>query len=122
MKLHIEPLEGLCDERIDISISELPPFGQVKLSASMTLPWAKSVKFESYALYTADSNGKLDLSEQKPDTGTYDFIDSMGLIVSMKMVNGKLKDIIQGISIQDSLFIDMAAECEKEKVCVKLER
>lgn len=122
MKLQIEPLVALCDKRISISISELPPFGKVKISASMILPWAKTVKFESFALFTADSRGNVDLSKQKADSGTYDFIDSMGLIVSMKMVVGKLKDIVKNISINNSLFIDIVAECEKDRVCAKLER
>ena len=122
MKLQIEPLVALCDERFSISISELPPFGKVKIIASMSLPWAKTVKFESFALFTADSSGNLDLSKQKPDSGTYDFIDSMGLITSMKMVVGKLKDIVQNISINNSLFIDIVAECAKDRVCEKLER
>lgn len=122
MNLQIEPLVALCDERISITISELPPFGKVKISASMSLPWAKNVKFESFALFTADKSGNLDLSKQKPDSGTYDFIDSMGLIVSMKMAQGKLKDIVKNISINNSLFIDIEAECENDRVCAKLER
>ncbi|MHC1682641.1 MAG: acyl-CoA thioesterase/bile acid-CoA:amino acid N-acyltransferase family protein [Clostridiaceae bacterium] len=122
MKLQVSPLIALCDKKINISISQLPPLTKVKISASMSLPWAKTVKFQSFAYFTADSNGNLDLSTQKPDSGSYDFIDSMGLIVSMKMVNGKLKDITQGISVDNTLFIDIVAECETQKDSVRLER
>ena len=123
MKLQIQPMVGLCDERIDIRISELPSFGKVKISASMSLPWAKDVNFESNAWFTADSSGTVDLSKQKPDAGTYDFVDSMGLIVSMKSKNiNAIKKIGQNISVNNSLFIDIVAECEQERVYAKLER
>lgn len=122
MKLHVEPRVALCDEKIDINISELPPFGKVKIRASMCFPWAENTKFESFAWFTADSQGKVALSKQKPDSGTYNFIDTMGLIISMKMIKGKLKDIVQNISANNSLFIEIAAEYENDKVSIKIER
>lgn len=122
MKLEIRPLVALCDEKVNICISELPPSGKVKISASMSFPWAKIIKYESFALFTVDSSGNLDLSKQKPDSGTYDFIDSMGLIVSMRRVVGDLKDVIQNITVNESFFIDIAVECGQEKAYAKLER
>ncbi|HTP09061.1 MAG TPA: acyl-CoA thioesterase/BAAT N-terminal domain-containing protein, partial [Anaerolineae bacterium] len=71
MKLHVQPLVALCDEKVSISISELPPASKVKLSASLRLPWAKDVVFESLAWFTADALGRVDLSRQKPDSGSY---------------------------------------------------
>lgn len=62
MKLHVEPLVALCDDRVTICVSEVPPFAKVKLSCLLRLPWAKDVLFESSAWFTADSTGKLDLS------------------------------------------------------------
>lgn len=82
MKFQIRPSTTLCDERINIRISNLPPFGKVKVSASMSFPWATGVEYESDACFTADSSGNLDLSKQRPDSGSYGFIDSMGLILS----------------------------------------
>lgn len=100
MKLQIRPLLSLVDEKIDICVSELSPFCKVKISASMSLPWAKDVTFESFAWFTADSAGKVDLSKQKPDSGTYDFIDSMGLVVSMTNKDSKaIEKIVQNISV-----------------------
>ncbi|MEJ2598311.1 MAG: acyl-CoA thioesterase/bile acid-CoA:amino acid N-acyltransferase family protein [Anaerolineales bacterium] len=123
MKLQIQPLVALCDEKIDIRVSELPPFGKVKISASMSLPWAKSVQYESYAWFTADSEGKVDLSRQKPDSGTYNFIDSMGPIVSMKSKDPKaIEKIGQNISVRDNIFIEIIAECEQDRASVQLER
>jgi esterase/lipase len=123
MKLNIQPVVALCDQKLDICVSELPPHGKVKISASMSLPWAKSVLYESAAWFTADANGQVDLSRQKPDSGSYDFVDSMGLIVSMKSRDPKaIAKIGQKIFMSESLFIDIVAECERDRACAKLER
>ena len=122
MKFQIQPLTALCDERINIRIFDLPPFGKVKISASMSIPWAENAKYGSFACFTADSSGHLDLSEQKPDSGSYDFIDSMGLILSLKRVKGKLKDVIGNISVNQSLFIDIIAECGQDSSSIRVER
>lgn len=84
MKLHITPTIGLIDEKISIHVTELPPGGKLKVTASMHFPWAVSEKYESFAWFIADSNGHVDLSKQKPDSGTYDYIDNMGLVASLR--------------------------------------
>ena len=123
MKLQIRPVVALCDERLSICVTELPPFGKVKISASMCLPWAKNVPFESFAWFTANPDGIVDLSRQKPDSGTYDFVDGMGLIVSMKSQDPKaMEKIVQNISVSESLFIDITAECEQDRASARVER
>jgi len=122
MKLNIQAITALCDSKVDISISELPPYGKVNLKASMYLPWAKSVRLESAASFTADGNGCVDLSKQKPDSGSYDYIDSMGLISSVRIASGKLDDISQNIFVDDSLFIDITADSGKDRASARLER
>jgi hypothetical protein len=123
MKLHIQPLVALVDERLDISISEVPPFGNVRVSCSLRLPWAKDVLFESFAWFSADSTGKVDLSKQKPNSGSYDFVDSMGLIVSVQSKDPKsLEKIAQNISVNENIFIHIVAECGEERAEAKLER
>jgi Acyl-CoA thioester hydrolase/BAAT N-terminal region/BAAT / Acyl-CoA thioester hydrolase C terminal len=123
MKLKAEPRVALCDEKVNICISELPPLGKVKIDASMRFPWAKSVLFQSFAFFTADANGIVDLSRQKPDRGSYDFIDSMGLIVSMKPQKAKeFNKVGHNISVDNSLFIDFVVQCDQEISKVKLER
>jgi dienelactone hydrolase len=123
MKLQIQPLVALADEKASISVSELPPFSKVKIGASLRLPWAESVLFESFAWFTADSSGNVDLSKQKPDSGSYDYIGSMGLIESV-MSNDPhaIEKIGENISVNDSLFIDVVAECGQDKASAKLER
>ncbi|MBU5442928.1 acyl-CoA thioesterase/bile acid-CoA:amino acid N-acyltransferase family protein [Paenibacillus sp. MSJ-34] len=122
MKLHITPTIGLIDEKIAIQVAELPPGGKLKVTASMHFPWAASEKYESFAWFIADSNGHVDLSKQKPDSGTYDYIDSMGLIASLRKTSSGGANIARHISIDRSVMIDMVCECEQDRECVRLER
>ena len=63
------------------------------------------------------------MSRQKPDSGSYDFVDSMGLIVSVKSQNPKaMEKVAQNISVGESMFIGILAECGQEQASVKLER
>lgn len=122
MKLNVSPLISLCDEKVSICISELPPFGKVKMKASVCIPWAKNVRLESTAFFTADNNGYIDISKQKPDSGDYDFIDGMGLISSVKLTEGRINDIGRNISVKDSMYVIITAECGQDQTSVKLER
>lgn len=122
MNFQIHPSTALCDERINIRINNLPPLGKVKIHASMRFPWAESVECTSDACFSADSDGNLDLSKQRPDSGSYDSIDSMGLILSLKRVKGEYKDVMRNITVDQSLFIDMTAECGQDISSVRMER
>jgi hypothetical protein len=82
MKIIIDPEISMCDQKVNIAVSGLPPSGKVKIEATMCFPWAAGAKFKSYASFTADEMGNVDLAKQKPDSGSYDNIDSMGLIKS----------------------------------------
>ena len=123
MKLQIEPLIAMVDQKLNIVASELPANGKVKFSTSYHLPWAKDVLYESTAWFTADANGCMDLSRQKPDAGSYDYIGSMGLIESVTSQDPKaLEKITQNISLDENLCIDITAECGQERETVTLER
>ena len=122
MKLKIEPMVALCDAKVNIRVAELPSSGKVKISASMSLPWGKSVKYDFFAWFTADSSGNLDLSKQKPDSGSYDFPDSMGLINCTRRVSGKLEDIVKNMSVNTTIFIEIVFECGHDKASARLER
>jgi len=123
MKLHIEPKVALYDQKKDICVSELPSFGKVRINASFCLPWAKDVLFESSGWFTSDKDGRVDLAQQKPDSGSYDFIDSMGLIESAQSQDPKVMEkIAKNISVNESMFITIVVECEQERASEKLER
>lgn len=122
MNIHVDHTNTLCDERVDIKISELSPYETVKISASMVLPWAQAEKYESYAYFMADENGKINVSQQKPDVGTYSFVDGMGLFSSMQKVSSKGANIASGINVDKSIFVELVAECRQENTCVIIER
>jgi hypothetical protein len=123
MNLHVQPTKALVDQPVDICVSDLPANGKVKISASYRLPWAKDVLWESFAWFTADAVGRVDLSQQKPESGSYDFIDCMGLIASVQSQDPKaLEKITRNISVEESLFIEITAECDQERESVQLER
>lgn len=123
MNLHTQPIAALCDQKIDLCVSELPPNAKVKINAVMNFPWAPNTQFESAALFTANAQGEVDVSTQKPDSGSYDFINSMGLIVSMTSQNPKaMEQIARNISIDESLFIEISVRCGDEHTSVRLER
>jgi pimeloyl-ACP methyl ester carboxylesterase len=122
MKLHLQPLVAACDERINVRVTGVPPFGKIEIATSMTFPWAKGVEYESQSAFTADANGALDLSKQIPDSGSYDFIDSMGPFVSMKRVRGDFKDAFKNVSVDQSMFINVVAECGQERSWDRVER
>ncbi|WP_223068666.1 acyl-CoA thioester hydrolase/BAAT C-terminal domain-containing protein [Paenibacillus caui] len=122
MKVQITPRVALVDERIHIYVTELPPGAKLKITASMHFPWAISEKYESFAWFTADANGSVDLSKHKPDAGTYDYIDSMGLIASFQKVSSGGGNIALDLSIDESLFIDIVCESGQDRESVTLER
>jgi hypothetical protein len=122
MKMDLRPSASLFDERISVRVSGVPPFGKVKIATSMSFPWAKAVQYESNADFTADADGCLDLSKQMPDSGSYDFMDSMGPVLSMKRVKGDFKDALKNVSVDQSVFINVVAECGQERSSERVER
>jgi hypothetical protein len=122
MKIHISQTVSLADQKIEISVSGLPPGKKLILRTNMCLPWAENVFFGSKAEFITGEDGCVDLSKQAPAHGDYMSADSMGLITSMKLVSGKINAVGENISVDNSLFIDITAECEGEKVIVKIER
>jgi pimeloyl-ACP methyl ester carboxylesterase len=46
----------------------------------------------------------------------------MGLILSLKRVEGKFQDVIRNIAVNQGLFIDMRAECGQDSSSVTVER
>lgn len=93
----IEPKCALIDQKVSIKVLGLKANNTVtiraqsldyyKLSAKNSNPnhwkWIKKTHWESFGVFKADSNGNIDLSTQKPTGGTYNAVDSMGLLWSM---------------------------------------
>lgn len=77
------PTPKLVDQPIAISLTGFPANVNVIVRASTEI---SGRRWESRATFSTDSNGNADLSAQRPDAGTYDRTDGMGLIWSLKPV------------------------------------
>jgi dienelactone hydrolase len=91
--IEIHPTEALVDALLSIRLSGFPASQPVTLRAQMAnylgCPW------ESYATFSADTQGSVDVSTQRPVDGTYEQLDPMGLFWSMTPPAGAE---LQGIS------------------------
>lgn len=79
--IHIQPDNALLDEVVKIEVVGLEAGQTVTLTAS--LRDARNRNWESFAVFTADDQGLVDLTTQAPITGTYSAVDPMGLLWSM---------------------------------------
>ncbi len=79
MQIHITPKQGLIDDRLEIKLSGLKPHQPVSLRAHVESP-----AIESSATYEVDEDGCVDLSQQAPLSGSYDWVDPMGLLWTLK--------------------------------------
>jgi len=123
MKLTAQPQVALADEKVSISVSGLAPASKVKLSASLCFPWAPGIPLESSAWFTADAGGKVDLSTKKPESGSYGFVDGMGLIASVMPKDQKAWGKLgEHISAEKNMFIDIRAESGPATASLQLER
>jgi len=122
MEIHVDKPVSMADSKLEIFVSGLPPKGRLKLQATMSVPWAKSVEFGSEAEFTADENGTVDLSKQAPASGDYQEASSMGLITSMRFVSGTLSEFAENISADGSIIIDLRAECGPATAEVQIKR
>jgi len=82
---HISQTSSLIDAKLEIRITNLLPEEVVTLKAEMLDNLG--VNWESYANFTSDSNGQINLATAQPLSGTYDVPDMMGLFWSMSPVS-----------------------------------
>lgn len=79
-----EVLEG---QPLEIRIEQLPPGATVTLVASRTQrswgPWGRTQIYQSRAVFHADPSGRVDVTTQAPDSGTYSGVDLRGPFWSM---------------------------------------
>lgn len=85
-QIDIEPLRALVDEPVLIRLAGFEARQQVTLRAQMTDHFGNA--WESRATFITNELGWVDLSTQKPISGTYDQTDLMGLFWSMVLPAG----------------------------------
>src|SRR5262249_16091265 len=81
-RIEITPSKALVDEKVSIRLTGAKPSQRVTLRARAQDD--QQVAWEAHATFQADNAGMVDLSLQKPITGTFQDLDPMGLFWSMR--------------------------------------
>jgi dienelactone hydrolase len=76
----MSPTNALVDSAVKIKISHARPRARVTVRAEMD---RFGRRFESRAVFRADGDGRVDLDEARPESGSYSKPDGMGLFWSM---------------------------------------
>jgi dienelactone hydrolase len=89
LKVSATPAVALLGEPFSWKVSGLQPGERVTLKAvSMD---AKTIRWESAAIFTADASGTVDVGSQAPVSGSYAGADIFGLLWSLQPVNADVK-------------------------------
>jgi len=86
-RIIIKPREALIDQSISIKLEGFPPGEVVALEASMVD--GRDNQWNSRAAFITGEDGSIDLTKQKPLSGSYGGIDPMGLFWSMESGSGE---------------------------------
>lgn len=100
----IEPSECLVDEDIRIRIEGLRCYQDITIHAVFSKPDDVSHTFDSYAKYTADRNGNIDVASQASVGGSYTGIDPTGLFTSMKSTSPYRRLFIKDVEQPANVF------------------
>src|SRR6266550_4421578 len=90
-QLDVAPRQALVDEPVSIRVSQAQPGQKLTIRASAIDELDK--RWQSYAVFTADEQGVVDVGRKEPEAGSYEGVDGMGLFWSMRRVEkGKQRD------------------------------
>jgi dienelactone hydrolase len=105
------PLVSLADEVVQVRLVGMEPGAQVTLRATMRDDLDHA--WGSVSSFTADAAGTIDLSTQAPENGSYEGVEPMGFLWSMRPVDGVL-----GLSKTTALptIIELTAEASGQPV------
>jgi dienelactone hydrolase len=95
----LAPPFALVDATLSVQVVGMEPFRTVTVRAVMR-PQGR-LWWESHATFQADAQGAIDLSTHKPQSGTYEQTDPMGLFWSMSLQSAQDMDSIaaSGLSL-----------------------
>ncbi|WP_231188883.1 acyl-CoA thioesterase/bile acid-CoA:amino acid N-acyltransferase family protein [Haladaptatus sp. DYF46] len=85
----VNPSDGLIDEPIDIRLSNFEPNEEITLQAHKIDRLGQT--WLSFGRFKTGSDGTFSLAEQAPKAGTYEDVDSNGLLWSMRIPDGSPK-------------------------------
>ena len=89
--ISVKPVSSLIDDKVIILASKLEPNQTVTLEARIV--GDKGEVFESHAHYVADNEGEVDVCSDKSLGGSYNGVEPMGLLWSMKPAPGQRKGV-----------------------------
>lgn len=89
-KLNVEPTASLVDDLVRITVSGLTQLQSVTVAAFVA---DGGMTFQSYGHYLSDDTGHVHLQTAPSIGGTYDGVEPMGLLWSMKPVPGQRKGL-----------------------------
>src|SRR5512133_3722633 len=75
------------DSAIAIELRGFPPRRPVSLTATETFP--SGSRWQAQATFMSDENGRIDVAQQAPVSGSYDGVSPMGLFWSMARLRGE---------------------------------
>jgi dienelactone hydrolase len=114
-QLEITPQTSLIDEPVSLRLSGLQPHQHVTIHAQ-TLDGFHQC-WQSTATFVADNQGMVDLSIQKPLSGSYHEVDPLGLFWSMSVgEKGKQKKVFFARNKPRPLIVTFRAEIEDAPV------
>lgn len=102
MKAHIQvdPLISLLEQPVHIMVSNLPVNTHVTIRATTNNILGLTCSAHAWATYMSDSDGTLDLDNQRPLAGTYHSVDGMGLFWSMEMTDVRYVPTVRNAELQ----------------------
>ncbi|KAM4618597.1 peroxisomal succinyl-coenzyme A thioesterase-like [Polymixia lowei] len=84
--LSVHPSRGLLDEKLTVLVRNAPPLQQLTLHAGLRSE--DGDYWEAFGHYTSDAAGAVNVTTDPCFGGTYDGVESMGLLWSMRPVPG----------------------------------
>lgn len=84
-KITVTPSDSLLDERLSIELTELEPSEEITVWAQINDD--NNQTWLSYGRFVTNEDGTVNLAEEAPLSGTYEGVDSMGLLWSMRVKN-----------------------------------
>jgi len=106
----------LIDEKISIKLRKLRPNQEIILRAQMMDHLGIASQWESYAVFSTDEAGEIDVGKQEPLRGTYNGIDPMGLFWSMNLVKGlkmaKPPNTLSEANLENETTVSLTAEID----------
>ena len=122
MQIYVNETTSMVDDQIRIIISELPPYSQLNIQLKTALPWCQSAEFISYATFTADSSGVVDLNSFAPIEGTYEAANPMGLVYSLQAAAPLDQDIAANICVDQPFVFHFTFETDMQTETLQITR